>query len=165
MAGLPRARRQVIIDGYMISVGANSFDPAAFIDWLSGQPDNEAYDWFFGADDATAAREYRIGLARRMANGMRITVNVTGQQSNVVSVTVREFPAMVSAMAGRKDGGGYHPFHPDDPAMVAELRRQGAQALRAWLARYRGVAELGGLSVAPIEEIAAQMTGSVAVAA
>lgn len=167
MAGFPMKQRQAIIDGFLAATGQNQFDPAAFIDWLGGQPDHEAYGWFFGIDDATAAREHRIQMARQMANGLRITAQVSASptQSSPVAVTMREFPAMVSPMAGRRDGGGYQPFHPDDPAMVAELRRQGAQSLRAWLARYRGVAEFGGLDVRHIEEIAAQMDGSVAVAA
>lgn len=116
---------------------------------------------------AETAREHRIGMARQWANGLRISAKVSDapSQSAVVSVVTREFPAMVSPVSGRKDGGGYQPFHPDDPAMVAELRRQGAQSLRAWLARFRGVAEMGGLDVGPIEQIAAQMTGGVEVAA
>lgn len=167
MGGFPMKKRQAIIDGYLVATGANLFDPAAFIDWLSGQPDHEAYEWFFAKDDAAAAREYRIGMVRQWANGLRITANVSEAptQSRPVAVTMREFPSLVSPVGGRKDGGGYQPFHPDDPAMVAELRRQGAQALRTWLARYRGVAEMGGLDLSPIEEIAAQMSGGVVAAA
>jgi hypothetical protein len=161
MAGFTKADRQRIIDEYLATSGANMFQPAEFIDWLSGQPDHEAYEWFFGMDDAQAAREHRILMARQMANGLRIVANVsrTPDRGSVVAVTVREFPAMVSPMAGRRDGGGYVSFDPDDPALVAELRRQGAQALRGWLARYRGVAEIGGLDVSAIEEIARSLDG------
>jgi len=167
MAGFPVAERQKIIDDYLAETGENQFNPGSFIDWLGENPDHVAYSWFYGQDDATAAREYRIGLARQMANGLRITARTEAMQekSNIVSVVSREFPSMVSPVAGRKDGGGYQPFHPDDPAMVAELRRQGAQALRAWLARFRGVVEMGGVDVSPIEEIAAQISGCVEVAA
>lgn len=162
-----KADRQRIIDGYLAATGRNMFNAAEFIDWLSGQPEHEAYEWFFGMSDEDAAREHRIQMARQMANGLRIVAQISGapEKASAISVTTREFPAMVSPMAGRKSGGGYEPFHPDDPAMVAELRRQGAQSLRAWLARYRGVAEMGGLDVSPIEEIAAQIEGSVADAA
>lgn len=164
MAGFPKAERQKIIDDYLNWTGSNLFNATEFIDWLSGQPDHQAYDWFFGTSDEEAAREHRIQMARQMANGLRIVAQISDapETANTVSVTTREFPAMVSPVAGRKSGGGYEPFHPDDPAMVAELRRQGAQSLRAWLARYRGVAEMGGLDVSPIEEIAAQIEGSVA---
>lgn len=167
MAGFPKAERQKIIDDYLNRTGSNLFNAAEFIDWLSCQPDHQAYDWFFGISNEEAAREHRIQMARQMANGLRIVAQISGapEKASTVNVTTREFPAMVSPMAGRKSGGGYEPFHPDDPAMVAELRRQGAQSLRAWLARYRGVSEMGGLDVSPIEEIAAQIEGSVADAA
>lgn len=161
MAGFPMKERQAIIDGYLASTGRNMFQPAEFIDWLAEHPDHPAYEWFYAMDDASAAREYRIDLARKMASGLRITARVQEVQSAApMRVAVREFPAMVSPMDGRKAGGGYVPFDPQDPALVAELRRQGGQALRAWLARYRGVAEAGGLDVSPIEQIAGALDGS-----
>lgn len=167
MAGFTKARRQSIIDGYLQSTRRNQFVPQEFVDWLSGQPEHEAWPWFFGSGDEEAARQHRISLARQMASGLRITAPVSEApaKSEPVKVAVREYPALVSPMSGRKSGGGYQPFHPDDPAMVAELRRQGAQSLRSWLARYRGVAEQGGVDVAPIEEIVALMDGDVAGAA
>lgn len=145
--------RQRIIDQYLNATGENLFQPGAFIDWLSDQPDHECYDWFFGKDDAAAAREYRIDLARRMASGLRITAKIEASQSSVVSIKVREFPAFVSPVATRKAGGGYEAFDPKDPAAVAELRRQGAVALQSWLRRYAGAFADADLSV--IEEIAA----------
>ncbi|MGR3495225.1 hypothetical protein [Citreimonas sp.] len=167
MAGFPRAKRQAIIDGYLRDTRRNAFHAAEFVDWLAERPDHEAHEWFFGQGDEEAARQHRIGLARQMANGLRITAPVSEapKEAKAVSVAVREYPALVSPMAGRKDGGGYFAFHPDDPAMVAELSRQGAQALISWLARYRGIAEQRGLDISPIEEIAAQMKGDVAGAA
>lgn len=147
--------RQRIIDGYLAATGRNIFQPAEFIDWLETQPDHEAYEWFFGIDDATAAREHRIALARRMASGLRIVVQGNGRSdAKVVQVSTREYPAFVSPVAGRKDGGGYSPFNPDDPTLMAELRAQGAQSLVAWLTRYRGAAEASGVDVTPIELIA-----------
>ena len=159
--------RQRIIDCYLAASGANMFVPSEFIDWLGDKPDHEAYDLFYGIDDAAAAREHRILLARQMANGLRITAQVSTapQRASVVQVAVREFPALVSPISGRKEGGGYLAFDPNDAAHAAELRRQAATALRGWLARYRGVVEMGGLDVSPIEEIAAQIEGRVAGAA
>lgn len=159
--------RQKIIDEYLSASGANMFVPAEFIDWLGAKPDHEAYELFYGIDDATAAREHRILLARQMANGLRIVapVSTAPASASVVSVAVREFPAMVSPMAGRKEGGGYLAFDPQDPVVTAELRRQGATALRGWLNRYRGVMELGGINVSPIEEIVVRIEGDVASAA
>lgn len=167
MAGFPMKQRQAIIDGYLAATGRNLFNPAEFIDWLGGRPDHEAYPWFFGMDDAAAAREHRIQMARQMANGLRITAQVSQApvKAAQISVAVREFPAMISPVAGRKAGGGYEPFDPQDPGQVEELRRQGAQALRAWLARYRGIAEQAGIEVDAIEKIAVAMSGGVADAA
>lgn len=167
MAGFPMKERQAIIDNYLAATGRNLFNPAEFIDWLGGQPDHEAYPWFFGMDDAAAAREHRIQMARQMANGLRITAQVSQApaKASTVSVAVREFPAMISPVASRREGGGYVPFDPGDVQQGDELRRQGAQALRAWLARYRGIAEQAGVEVGAIEEIAAAMSGGVADAA
>jgi hypothetical protein len=154
--------RQRIIDDYLAETGRNMFVPPEFVDWLAGKPDHEAYPWFFGKDDAEAAREYRIGLARRMASGLRIVVSTQETTAQVIHVTTREYPAYVSPISGRKAGGGYARFDPDDEASIAELRRQGATALRAWLVRYRGVAESMGLDMKPIEEIALVLDGRVA---
>lgn len=157
-----KADRQRIIDGYLHETGENIFVPSAFVDWLADQPEHEAYGWFYGKDDASAAREYRIGLARQMASGLRIVAEVSTTQAKVVQIVVREFPAYVSPVASRKSGGGYEPFDPNDAAAMAELRRQGAVALRSWLARYRGAFE--GVDLTTIEEIAAS-EGRVALAA
>lgn len=167
MAGFTRAKRQAIIDDYLVSSGQNSFVPHAFIDWLSEQPDHEAYDWFFGISDEAAAREHRVAMARSMASGLRITAKVSqaSNKSSKVAVSVREFPAMVSPVSGRNKGGGYQSFSPTDPDMVEELSNQGAQALTSWIARYRGVAELNGVSLEPLEKIAAAMRSNVVVAA
>lgn len=153
--------RQRIIDNYLNESGENIFQPGAFIDWLGERPDHEAYEWFYGQDDATAAREYRIAMARRMASGLRITAQVEEKKSSVVSIAVREYPAFVSPVATRKHGGGYEPFDPKDASAMAELRRQGVVALQSWLNRYAGAFADTDLSV--IEKIAAD--GRVALSA
>ena len=91
-----------------------------------------------------------------MASGLRIVAEVSTAPAagSVVQITVREFPAFVSPVASRKSGGGYEPFDPSDVAAMDELRRQGAVALRSWLARYRGA--FNGVDLTVIEEIAAQ---------
>lgn len=156
--------RQKIVDGYLAATGRNLFVPGEFIDWLSGEPEHEAYEWFFSQTDADAAREYRIGLARRMASGLRITTVIEEKEASVTSIRVREYPAYVSPVAGRRSGGGYTPFNPNDAADMDELRRQGAVALRSWLVRYRGAYEAAGVSVASIEAIAAQITAQLSAA-
>lgn len=167
MAGFTAKDRQRIIDAYLADSGANLFVPAEFVDWLSERRDHEAYGWFFGQGDEAAAREHRIFMARQMANGLRITASVSAApaKGQVVIVTVREFPALVSPVAGRHQGGGYQAFDVNDPAIVAELRRQGATALLGWLARYRGVMEMTGVDLAPIEQIAASIDDRVALSA
>lgn len=156
--------RQQIIDGYLADSGANMFIAAEFIDWLAERPDHMAYPWFFAKDDESAAREYRIGLARQMASGLRIVMNVqTKDEQNVVQITVKEYPAYVSPMDGRRGGGGYVRFDPHDPDMAAELQRQGARALRGWLDRYASAFD--GVDLSPIEEIAASVEGRVAASA
>jgi len=150
-----RRDRQKIIDDYLQNSGENMFNASAFIDWLADRPDHVAYSWFFAKDDEAAAREYRIGLARQMASGMRIVMNVsTVGANNVVHVAVREYPAYISPVEGRRMGGGYERFDPDNEAHIAELQRQGAQGLRSWLDRYADV--FAGYDLSVIEEIAAK---------
>jgi len=150
-----RRDRQKIIDDYLQDSGENMFNASAFIDWLTDRPDHVAYSWFFAKDDEAAAREYRIGLARQMASGMRIVTNVrTVDAQNVVHIDVREYPAYISPVAGRRIGGGYERFDPENEAHIAELQRQGAQAMRSWLDRHADVFAEYDLSV--LEAIAAQ---------
>lgn len=162
-----RQERQEIIDEYIADTGETIVSPAAFIDWLRPRKNHPAHAFFFAKSDEDAAMEYRLIRFRQFASGLRITVSVAYSDpvTSIVTVTAREFPALVSPVAGRKAGGGYLAFDPNDAAAVAELRRQGAVALRAWLARYRGVMELTGVEVAQIEEIAAQIEGRVALSA
>lgn len=155
MASFTRAKRQAIIDEYLNATGENFFVPAAFIDWLSDRPDHEAYPWFFAKDDTEAAREYRIGLARQMASGLRIVARMTETTGTVVQIKVREYPAFVSPIDGRKGGGGYQPFDPANAEDMAELQRQGRSALRGWLARYGGA--FAGYDLSALEQLAADL--------
>ena len=152
---LTKQDRQRIIDDYLSKSGRNMFVPAEFVDWLQGKPDHEAYEAFFGTTDAVAAREYRTQMARKMASGLRIVARQEeARKATVVSISVREYPAFVSPMAGRKSGGGYEPFDPDNAAHLAELVEQGRASLRGWLARYRGAFEEAGVDLSGIEKIA-----------
>ena len=157
MSGFQKKDRQRIVDGYLQVTGRNMFVPGEFVDWLGGQPDHEAYGWFYGMDDTEAARQYRIDLARRMASGLRIVVSDTEVVTN--TIVVREYPAYVSPLAGRREGGGYAPFDPRSEIDQAELRRQAGVSLTTWLGRYRGCAENIGLSVGPLEEMARVLRG------
>lgn len=154
MANFSKKTKQRIIDDYLQNTGANMFVPSEFVDWLAGQPEHEAYEAFYGMDDYEAARQYRIEMARRLASGLRIVARTETVESDVVSIKVTEYPAYISPVARRKDGGGYEPFDPDNEAAQAELRRQAGVALAAWLQRFRGCAENVGLDMTPLEEMA-----------
>lgn len=158
MSRFTKADRQRVIDGYLGQSGRNTFDPHEFIDWLGDNPEHEAYPWFYGTDDATAAREHRVAMARQFANGLRIRASVSQApgKSSTVHVVEREYPAYISPVASRKGGGGYIPFDPHDPAMMDEHRRQGVTALEAWLRRYRGAFEMEGADMRPIEKLIAK---------
>ena len=162
-----KAACQRVIDEYLSETGRNLYIPAEFIDWLADQPDHEAYAWFYGKDDATLAREARINMARQMASGLRIVARVSTapSQAQTVNVVTREYPAYISPQAGRRDGGGYHPFNPDDVEAMTEMQRQAATGLRAWLSRYRGTVEAGGHDLSHIEALAEALSPSVSVEA
>jgi hypothetical protein len=149
--------RQRIIEGYLAESGRNIFVPSDFIRWMEVRPEHEAYGLFFGISEEKAAFEYRVELARRFASGLRVTVSQSQKDRNVVRVTTREYPAYVSPTEGRRSGGGYVPFDETDPAHQAELRRQGATALRGWLSRYRGAFEAAGVDLSAIEAVAGVM--------
>tara|TARA_R110002096_G_scaffold176361_1_gene352551 strand:- start:201 stop:707 length:507 start_codon:yes stop_codon:yes gene_type:complete len=154
MSNFARKTKQRIIDDYLQATGYNIFKADEFVDWLANQPEHEMYNAFYGTDDATAARQWRIDMARRMASGLRIVVKQEEvQQSSVVSIKVAEYPAYISPVSKRREGGGYEPFDPNDEASQEELRRQAGVALAAWLNRFRGSAEHIGLDMTPIENI------------
>jgi len=161
------ANRQKIIDDYLADSGQNMFSASEFIDWLAEKPKHIAYPWFFNKDDESAAREYRIGLARRMASGLRIITHVSTAPAtgSVVHITVRELPMFVSPMASRHEGGGYQPVDPQDEAQLAEIRRQSGTALRAWLRRYSGALAASGVDIGAVEQVAIQIEGSAALSA
>mgnify|MGYP003110101899 FL=1 len=152
MSNFARKTKQRIIDEYLQATGYNMFKPDEFVDWLAGQPEHEMYDAFYGIDDATAARQWRIDMARRMASGLRIVVEQTDIKQSDKVLTI-EYPAYISPVAKRKEGGGYEPFDPENEESQAELRRQAGVSLAAWLNRYRGCTENIGLDVAYIEEM------------
>ena len=154
--------KQRIIDDYLNETGRNRFIPEEFINWLQHKPDHEMYDAFFGMDDSEAAHKWRVHQATRMVTGMRINqiVNVEPAKSTTLEVKVsREYPAYISPVAGRKDGGGFDEMNPEDEEHQAELRRQAGNKLTNWLARYRGCAEHVGVDLQPVEHVALILRG------
>ena len=153
MSSFARKTKQRIIDEYLQATGLNMFVPEEFVTWLLDHPEHEVYQAFHGRDEQLLWQA-KLDLARRLASGLRIVVKQEEvQQSSVVSIKVAEYPAYISPVSNRKEGGGYEPFDPDDEASQEELRRQAGVALAAWLNRYRGAAEHIGLDMTPIEDL------------
>jgi hypothetical protein len=158
--------KQKVIDGYLQDSGRNQFVPAEFLGWLKNKPDHECYEVFFGMTDEAAAQAYREELVRKWVSGLRIVVRAEADQTRTIgTVEVREYsvPLYHSPVAGRREGGGYIPTDPSDPSHLAELARQGAVALAAWIERYEGTAialgaDLSGVKSARISlDAAAEM--------
>ena len=145
--------RQRVVDEYLQQTGSNLFKPDDFVEWLEGQPEHEMYNVFFGKSDEEMAHRYRVDMARRMASDLRIVVKEQVVEKKKVKVKVTEYPAYISPVAARKEGGGYQLFDPNDPAAQEELRRQAGVQLAAWLNRFRGCAENIGLDMTPLEDI------------
>ena len=106
-----------------------------------------------GRDDELL-NEAKLDLARRFASGLRIVAKTEVIESEVRRIKVTEYPAYISPVTTRRQGGGYEPFDPESEESQAELRRQAGVQLAAWLNRYRGAAEHIGLDMTPIEEMA-----------
>lgn len=146
MPAFNRTYRQKIIDEYLNDTGRNSFVPAEFLEWLKPQEDHRAWAIFWGKDDAEAAYQYRVMLARQFVAGLRITVNV----SETVAVKV---PAFISPVANRKEGGGYVSVDMTERDTTDELLRQAADDLRRWIKRYAGVMEIAKIDFAAVEAV------------
>ena len=154
MAYFSKNTKQRIMDDYLHVTGNNMFVPEEFVLWLKDQPDHEAHKAFWGTSDEDAAMQWRIDLARRFASGLRIVAKTEVIESDVRHIKVTEYPAYISPVTTRRQGGGYEPFDPDSEESQAELRHQAGVQLTAWLNRYRGSAENVGLDMTPIEHIA-----------
>ena len=140
MAAFNRTYRQQIVDEYMNDTGANSFIPAAFLEWLKPQTDHRVYSVFFGKDDEEAAWQYRLHLARNFVAGLRITIAVS--ETETVKV-----PAFISPVSERKSGGGYFTVDWSDGNRSGELYRQAAADLERWVKRYKGVCSVAKISI------------------
>ena len=153
MAYFSKKTKQRIIDNYLQHTGKNMFVPQEFIDWLADHPYHEAYKAFHGRDEELL-NEAKLDLARRFASGLRIVAKTEVIESEVRRIKVTEYPAYISPVTTRRQGGGYEPFDPESEESQAELRRQAGVQLAAWLNRYRGAAEHIGLDMTPLEEMA-----------
>ena len=150
--------RQRVVDEYLNDSGNNHFQPREFLAWLKERPGHSLYDVFYGKSDERLATIMREAMVRHWISGCRLTVNYTDPTSTSVNVVVTEQPAYISAVAGRKAGGGYTRNDPSDPEAQAELARQAASALDSWLRRFRGIAITSGIDTTAIDTIVASLT-------
>lgn len=166
MAGFSKTFRQKVIDQFLNETGNNFFHPAEFLDWLKDKPEHDVYPVFYGKTDEEAAHQFRLMQVRNFVNGLRVKVTVTpsvASSSPHIAIQVREpttfrVPAFVSPVADRRGGGGYVQTDVTDSDTTAELYRQAAQGLAAWLDRHADVARLAGADVGAVEAVLGVLT-------
>lgn len=147
---LTKGDRQRIVDGYLAETSAEVFRAREFLEWLQPREDHPAWPVFFGRDEADLARERREQLVRHFVSDLRIRIRYSSAtESGLVSFRVAEVPAFVSPLNWRAQSGGYRRVDGDDA--LADVRSEGARALRAWLERYRGAFEVAGYDVTGLD--------------
>lgn len=154
-----KSDKQRLINEYAAETGRNTLDVAHIREWLKQKPDHEFYDYVFGASDDKKIEEYEKDRIAGLIRGLRITVKHETVKDVKVRIKVADYPAYISPMKDRKHGGGYVPFDPSSEVSQQELRLQAAQALAAWLARYRGCVEHVGHDVTPMEQLVHALRG------
>lgn len=112
-----------------------------------------AFGWFEWSDEK-AASDHRLWQARAFAKDLRIRFEVQDVSGGKSITVTTEAPLVMSPASGRKDGGGYVSFNPDDPAHQAELCQQAAVALRSWLKRYQAALIHCGYGPKVVEQMA-----------
>jgi hypothetical protein len=152
MSRFNKKTKQKIIDDYLNASGRNSFVAEEFVTWLQDKPDHVAYKAFHGQDEHLLWQA-KLQLARQFVSGLRIVVKEEIVHSKSREIKVTEYPAMISPLPTRWQGGGYVAFDPDSEVSQAELRKQAGVSLAAWLNRFRGCAENIGVDLTPIEDI------------
>ncbi|WP_426418196.1 hypothetical protein [Bradyrhizobium genosp. A] len=133
------------------------YDPALFLKEVRETGESHlAFDWFEW-EQAKAAQEHNLWQARAFAKDLRIKFEVQVISSGKPITVTTEAPLVMSPASGRKDGGGYLRFNPDDPAHQAELCQQAAVALRSWLKRYQAALIHCGYGPKVVEQMAASL--------
>lgn len=150
MPAFGRTYRQKIIDEYLNATRRNAFVPAEFLHWLEPQKAHRVWLVFFGKDEAAAAHQYRLMLARQFVAGLRIVVQ---SQSGGEPVSVK-VPAFISPVSERRTGGGYVGVDVSDRDTTAELCRQAAADMERWINRWSGAAALIGVDITEANRIA-----------
>lgn len=146
--------RQQIIEDFAHRNGGK-YDAALFLEEVKAQgKTHPAYAWFQW-DKSAAAYQYNLWEARAFSQGLKINFEIQEfKRAGKLRITHAEMPLVISPLAGRNDGGGYHIVNPDDPTHVAELCHQGAQSLRSWLKRYSACLAHAGTTSEAFESVA-----------
>lgn len=137
MARFTKALREQIVREFTARHNGQ-YNPALFLEGVGAKGvDHPAYEWFEWNDDR-AAEQYRVEQARAFARDIRVAFTVEEIGRNK-AVTIREVeaPLMISPLTGRRHGGGYVVLDPARPEDMAELCRQAACDLEAWLSRHQ----------------------------
>jgi len=144
MTKFSKETRQQIVRDFAIRHNGQ-YDPKLFLEEVRSTGETHpAWEWFEWGDDK-AAQEYRLWQARSFVKDLRVTfaVEVIGRDAPVRVRSV-EMPLVLSPVAGRNTGGGYILVDPGDPGHMREHCRQAADALEAWIRRYKAAAEFAG---------------------
>lgn len=152
MARFTKERRQEIVREFAVRHNGQ-YDPALFLAEVeAGGQEHPAYGWFEW-DSEKAVREYHLWQARVFANGLRVTFSVESiGRTGTISVRESEMPLVMSAMDGRRHGGGYFLVDTDNPDHMAEHCRQAAVSLRTWFDRYQSALLYAGGSTTMIDK-------------
>lgn len=159
---ITKERRQEIVSDFALRHGG-AYDPAEFLAEVAAQgSEHPAHGWFEW-DGAKAAREYNIWQARVFASGLRVkfTVEEMGR-SGKLTVREVEMPMVLSAMDGRKNGGGYFVADHDNPEHMVEHCRQAATSLNSWVERYQSALLFAGVPLAGIEKMVKSLEAATA---
>lgn len=154
-----KSDKQRLINEYASETGKNTLDVADVRVWLKEKPNHEFYEYVFGASDDKKIEEYEKDRISGLIRGLRITVKHEVTKDVKVRIKVADYPAYISPMKDRKQGGGYVPFDPNSETSQQELRLQAAQAMAAWISRYRGCVEHSGYDITPMEELVHKLRG------
>lgn len=147
--------REKIVADYIAKHG--HFDPRGFLrEVRNSNGSHPAWPWFEW-NDGKAAEEYRVEQAREFVQGLTISFQVETIERSVPTIKTKEFPAYVSPLDGRRDGGGYLAVDPENPAHLNEIERQGLIMLEAWMKRFKDTVETNGVSCVGIQAVVDQL--------
>lgn len=153
MRKFTKALRQQIVREFAVRHNGQ-YNPHLFVEEVRAQGENHPAHAWFQWDRDKAAGEYWLWQAREFASGLTVSFKIEEIGKNR-KITIREIeaPLVQSPMDGRRDGGGYELFDPENPEHMTELCRQAAVSLTTWFTRYRGAIQHAGGSVGSVEKL------------